>query len=124
MVYYKNYAQVFDLGYRYDLSHPEGRDAYEKAVKGAFALSKELDGRIDEEGNPIVKRLFKRSSGIHTTRHNHEIDLNFYTRNHGRTQESTEAVITLEDGVHRVFKEVKSTDKRWKLFWGKYEKLN
>jgi hypothetical protein len=66
-------------------------------------------------GNVIVKRLFKRSSEVRSSFHNNEINLTFYRSNHSRTQESVEAVITLEDGVHKVFKEVKRSDKKWKF---------
>jgi len=118
------YSQIFDLGFRYDLKNEVARDAFEKAVKGSFIDSIDLDGRIDEQGNIIVQQLFKRSSQIRTRSHDYELNLNLYRSNWGRSHSSIEAVITLEDGEHFVFKEESSSDKRWKLLWGNYEKLN
>lgn len=118
------YIKAFDLGFRYDLTDARARDAFEQAAKGSFALSQELMGRADDDNNIVVKRIFERNSITHTRVREQELNLQFYRRRALRSQESVEAVITLPSGVHHVLKEVRSSDRNWKLIWGRFEKLN
>ena len=118
------YIKAFDLGFRYDLTDPLAQEAFEHATRGSFAKSQELMDRVDEDENKVVERLFERNAFTHTRSRVQDFDLQIYRRRASRSRESLEAIITLPNGVHKVFKEVRSSDRDWKVIWGKFEKLN
>ena len=121
-------SRSFDVGYRYDLENPVGREAYEQAVKGRFAYSDEL--AIDESGarlNPAqtgVEKLFSRNAEGRGREKSQRIKIGlFFRRGHTTQLESTLADITLPDGSHKVFTAWVDNSAEWKLFWAFYEKL-
>lgn len=120
----KEYAQTFDVGYRFDLSDPLAHEAFYKSVWGSFYKAYELQGRRNSQNDLIVERLFRKRSQVTTHNSTRKLDLTFFTRNLGKQSQSTKARIFLSDGEHLVFKEVTSVDKGWKLAWGRFEKLN
>ncbi len=103
-----------DVGYRYDLESPEGRDAYHRAVLGSFIRSSELSAMIPEEGRPPVERLYRRK----TDRHLHNAEFSGraspvirFSVARGSQKITTE--IELPDGEKRFFQSVKSRSREY-----------
>lgn len=121
---HRKHIKAFDLGFRYDLTNPQAIEAFEHATRGSFAKSQELMGRVNDNDEKVVERLFERNAFTHTRLNHHEFDIKIYKRRASRSRESLQATIILPSGVHHVIREVRSSDRNWKVLWGRFEKLN
>src|SRR5690606_29581782 len=120
----KKWANTFDLGFRYDLEHEEGRAAYKKAVFGNFGYSSEFENRINKNGDMPIARLFERNDKNQNIINDQRLKVFIlYQNNRTRNMHSTQAVIELPDGKREVFKESTVLDNSWKFIWGTYEKM-
>lgn len=123
----RNNTDWFDVGYRYDLENEAAREAFERAVLGAFAQSDTLDGVKNSEGKPVVERIFDRSASQLQKKRDSGIKLSLFSTlfqgNRNHTHEEFKAVINLPDGKNHVFREMTSNSKSWKNIFGIYERL-
>lgn len=96
-------GRQFDVGYRYDLSTEEGKEAYHRAVLGSFAFSDEIASR--EEENRPVTQIFERDAQLRERRRATSLELFFLLKRRGeRNTGSIEATVKLPDGTHEVLK--------------------
>ncbi|MCM2278888.1 MAG: hypothetical protein NDJ89_12505 [Oligoflexia bacterium] len=122
-------SQAFDVGYRYDLSQPEARKAYELAALGRFAYSDELAGGL--QGSPEarpdspVRKIFTRNQKIDTRAFSMGVAVSRIVK-HGRgsTTSDWEAVVSLPDGTRRIVTSETRNSDEWKAFWGIYERIH
>jgi hypothetical protein len=121
-------SRSFDVGYRYDLNHPQAREAYEQAVLGQLAFSDEL--AIDGQGNPTnpaisgVERIFTRKAEGKRSEINQSFRLGILFKFDHRTSHQTmDAVITFPDGTYRIFQSFVENSVEWRMFWAWFEKL-
>jgi len=114
-------TQSFDVGYRFDLTQPEAKEAYELAVLGRFARSQEL-----AKGSPSagVQRVFDRSLLTKEKHLGSGMKLGFIFRNNtDKTLKNASATITLPDGTHHVFSSSAHLSRQWRFFLGINEKM-
>ena len=123
----QSFAKSFDVGYEYNLSIPEAREAYDHAVTGRLALSDEL--AIDEKGAPRnfeqtgVKKIFSRRAKTETRTNSTGNRLGFFFRHNANSaMAASEAVIVLPDGTHHIFNAVATNNANWAALWGSREK--
>ncbi|OFZ18268.1 MAG: hypothetical protein A2X94_07460 [Bdellovibrionales bacterium GWB1_55_8] len=121
-------SKIFDVGYRYDLSVPEARKAYELAVIGRLGLSDEL--AVDSAGNPTdfaktgVEKVFTRHAKASNSSQAATLRIGFiWKRNARASVNAIDAIITFPDGKHHVFTSEVLTSTDWRLLWGTREKL-
>jgi hypothetical protein len=108
----------FDVGYRYDLRHPEAAEAYALAVRGLLARSAELEGVGAAGGEAVVTRLFDRTAEERSRTSRAKLGLGLYRWRSSAGQESVRAEVRLPDGSHRLLKEVSFSEKRKSPLWG------
>jgi hypothetical protein len=96
-------TKFFDVGYRYDLDQEDGRDAYHRAVLGAFSLSDEIAKRDLGAAAPAVERVFHRVGKSKDVEAVGRVSISgIYEKERGRKLRALEAVIDLPDGTHHV----------------------
>ncbi|OFZ19190.1 MAG: hypothetical protein A2X94_11230 [Bdellovibrionales bacterium GWB1_55_8] len=114
-------GRSFDVGYRFDLSSAQGREAYEKAVVGRFAEADELA----EQDSEAVKKIFTRNAKTNDSTTSGGLRLGFLFKHKARASFSNvDAVVTFPDGTRRVLTSLSESDRGWRLFWGVYEKFH
>lgn len=86
--------ETFDVTYRYDLSTPEGEQAFNQAVFGRFAKSDEFS----HEAMGVEKVVTRNQTG-HATAKNHRMVLSFLAeRSHTVSESTLVAHVTLQNG--------------------------
>ncbi|MFY7994458.1 MAG: hypothetical protein ACOVP4_14265 [Bacteriovoracaceae bacterium] len=109
----------YDLGFRYDLNHPEGIEAYEDAVIGQFKRSEELS----KKKNKIVEHILTRESLEKSRESGVVIGVDWFIKTTNKRRRSNlEADITLPDGEKKIFKSSTELSKTWSTVWGDGEK--
>ena len=118
----------FDVGYRYDLNHPQAREAYEQAVLGQLAFSDEL--AFDAHGNATnpaisgVERIFTRTAQGKRSEINQGFRLGvLFKFDHRTSHQTVDALITFPDGTYRIFQSFVENSVEWRMFWAWFEKL-
>lgn len=124
----QNLRDSFDVGYRYDLTQPQAKEAYEQMVLGRTKLSDELallpDGTPRETPIYGVQRVFTRTAFTRGQNQSHTMRVGFLFHRRNRINwDNIDAVIELPSGKRHLFQSVVSNSKEWKLFWGAYEKF-
>lgn len=122
-------AEAFDVGYRYDLTKPEARKAYELAAIGRFAFSEELAGGLkgSPEARPDtgVEKIFTRDQKISTRYFSTGVNIaSFYRHGNSANFTNWDAIVTLPDGTRRIVTTDAVNAKEWKTLWGTYERSN
>lgn len=113
-------GRTFDVGYKFDLSTAEGKEAYEKAVVGRFGMADELA----RENSKVVQKVFTRNAKTGETSESAMLRLGFIFKNQSKaTFSNMDAVVTFPDGTRRVLTSASQSDRGWRLFWGVYEKF-
>ena len=105
----KNHDREVDLGYRYDLESPEGRDAFHRAVLGSWVRSEETASEDEGAANPAVSKLYRRTTVRSTGGAAINGNLNPILRfdfNRGNQEVNTE--IELPDGTRQYFQTSRS----------------
>jgi hypothetical protein len=122
--------QLFiDIGYRYDLNHSGGRDAYVQAVLGKFAMSDRLslreDGSIRTDLSETgVIRDFLRTGTSTGVDEETKLKIAFiFKKNRSGNVTDVKTKITLPDGTHNIFTGVTKNRLQWSLFWNQYKKI-
>ncbi len=119
LVFNKDRAKQFDVGYRYDFNNPQAVKAYEKAVLGRFAESEKLS-QIEGTG---VEKKFTREQIRRSYSNQNKIKLSLiFESATSSTQATTQAVITLGDEKHHLFSSENIQYKAYDTLWGNAEK--
>jgi hypothetical protein len=98
-----------DVGYRYDLESPEGRDAFHRAVLGSFVKSAEQASDDVDESAPAVMKLYRRTTHRRSKNGDFSGNMNPLFRfdlNRGAQNITTE--IELPDGSKHYFQSSRS----------------
>lgn len=124
----KSISDAFDVGYRYDLTVPAAREAYERAVLGRLEYSDRL--AVDAKGQPTdfaktgVAKLFTRKTHTTSSTISRKFQLGFIYKRRGNTSyETVETTIKTPEGKKHVFQALVENTQEWKAVWGSYEKL-
>lgn len=114
----RNIADQFEIGYRYDMTKPEARQAYEEACLGRFKLSYTLS---QEEDSGVVES-FTKVSQTRSRNRNYKMKLSlFFEKASSNSNSKTWASITMDDEEHRLFSAQNLTFKGYDSLWGKSE---
>jgi hypothetical protein len=110
-------AKEFDVGYRYDLTNPEAKDAYFKAAYGFLKMSEEL--ALAKNG---VTKVYTREQRVRVTSRNYSMKLSLILqRGHVTTAAQTNAVITINGEEHHLFKSTNVNSQGYDTLWGDSE---
>lgn len=130
----KEYAKAFDLVYRYDLSKPKAKEAYEKAVLGQFALSDQCSGAINPDTGRFVgyeftlngcERLPARKTETENHYSNQQVKLTFIFKSDSSSRLTvTKATLEYPTGDEHTLEAVSENDFKWRFLWLFYEKTN
>ncbi|MBT7609116.1 MAG: hypothetical protein HN576_05135, partial [Bacteriovoracaceae bacterium] len=110
-------AKEFDVGYRYDLTNPEAKEAYFKATFGFLKRSEEL--ALAKNG---VTKIYTREQRIRVTSRNYSMKLSLILqRGHVTSTSQTNAVITINGEEHHLFKSTNINSEGYDTIWGDSE---
>jgi hypothetical protein len=108
-------TRSFDVGYRYDLTVPSAREAYEQALIGRFAFSEEASG---------VTRVFTRDGEGTSEDLSTRMRLGVIVgRTNNGSHQSLETTIQQPDGKVHVFQAWSENSLELSAFWLNYEKF-
>ncbi len=120
MAFNREVINQFDIGYRYDLKHPQARDAFSHAMKGDFHSSHRLLGQ--DQG---VEHLLSRKQKEILKSSSYQFGLDWILRfDRGHEIKELAATIQRDDGTREIFKSTYQLNKDWSSAWGSGEKQN
>ena len=115
----KERKKQYDLGFRYDLNHPDGLEAYEDAVIGQFKRSEELA----KKKSKAVEHILTRESLEKSRERGLALGVDWFIKTKNkRRRANLEADIILPDGEKKIFKSSTELSKTWSSVWGDGEK--
>ncbi len=121
-------GRAFDAVYRYDMQSPDGRRAFERAVRGRFGTSDRLAGGRDWLKQPVespVRKLAIRRTDFESVDKSTSTKFGFlYRHRHDANVVHSDVLITTPDGVTRFFQSTAADSQLWKLVWGTREEMN
>ncbi len=107
-------AKSFDVGYRYDLTKEEAKDAYFKACFGRLKMSDDLS---QKEGSGVTK-VFTREQRTQSENISYRMKLSlFLQRGHVTSNTTAQARITLGDDVHHIFRATNVNSRGYDTLW-------
>jgi hypothetical protein len=110
----KSLAKTFDVGYRFDLTNPEAKKAYFKAVYGMFKDSEDLANIKNG-----VSKIYTREQKTRTSSRNYSMKLSLiYHRGHVTSSSQSSALITLNGEEHHLFKSINIDSRGYGTAWG------
>ena len=119
----KSASKIYDLTYRYNMDTEQGREAYDQAVKGRFALSQSLSEKPLSPSEIWTVTKIERSVANKTSE-SHRHDFNFawlITLSRGRTIDSVNLAADLPDGKHKIFRETNQTIRQRNILFDSFE---
>jgi hypothetical protein len=110
-------AKEFDVGYRYDLTNPDAKQAYFKATFGMLKKSEELAAAKNG-----VTKIYTREQRTRARYKNYSMKLSLiYQKGHVTSGSQTSAVITINGEEHHLFKSLNVNSKGYATLWGDSE---
>ncbi len=108
---------ILEIGYEFDLSQPEGKEAYESAVLGKLAKADELAAKMDGRETAPVKRLFHKKGKEDVIQNQREAQIFLYSRTRNATQRQSDVKLTLSDGEHKLYTAIAENtfESKWTL---------
>lgn len=127
----KAQGQAFDVGYRYDLTNPQAREAYRLAVLGRLAYSDALaiaaapmPNQPDPQNTGVAK-VFARDAKISSDTFLQAVNiLSIFRHSRASTYTDWDAEITLPDGTRRVVSADSINAQDWRILFGPSESSN
>lgn len=114
----RNTANLFEVGYRYDLRREEARLAYEEAALGRFKRSYELSLEADTG----VTETFTKVSETRSTSRNYKMKLSLiFEKANSQSNSKTWATIMVDDKEYRLYSAQSLALKAYDSLWGKSE---
>ncbi|MBL7715430.1 MAG: hypothetical protein JNL01_08155 [Bdellovibrionales bacterium] len=112
-------VRTFDIGYRFNLSTPDGVSAFEDALAGSFFEAGKLEGVKDPSGHPVVERIFDRTATDDKKSRSGKFEVAFLHERRRSSQEETFAAeIKLPAGVKHILRFANTSTKDWKTIFG------